>query len=197
MERTDAIVALVGALVLVAALGVAAVSEAPPAAYALTFAPLDEKLPGGTHAEQAKATGAGTFDFTLDGTGLAQVEITVRVSFVGGNAQSARVTLTSPTGEQFGDEASANATGPAGAQAVVRLLVPISPAPENRTLAAASEAEARAQADALASTAGQGKWELRVDYSSGVAPAATVNVAWEGAAQRWQAQVSPDQPAGK
>lgn len=195
MEKVDAVVALVGALVLVAAVGVAALQEDPQyPAYLVTPQLTTESLDAdlGTHQPGQAFRAEAPFD--LDRSGLHRVSFNVTLVPTGGflSAGSAHVTVTAPNGTTYEDEMDV----PQGATPVViPLLVDVAPLPAPRSVTVVTEADRDAAIAAMESWEGAGNWTVAVDYAPGPVPSPRVDASVEVSILRWVPTGGPEPPA--
>jgi hypothetical protein len=195
MQKLDRIVALAGALVLVAAVGYAATAEEAPDEYVLAYVPLPIELPALEVPASLPAAGSeGTATFSLSGN-VSLVEINLTVRATAASEGSLRAVLVAPNGTTLAEQEVAL---PAASQApvAVSLLGFVQPVPEN--VRAAFPSQADAEAALQGSGNGTGEWRLEYAYSPGLVPAATaVQVTQESRVVLWTGVVAPVTPEGK
>lgn len=197
MKKADAIVALVGAVVLAAAVGVvAAQQEAAGDALrvAATLSAQREAAALGTHAPGQAFEEQATV--TLGRAGLhalvVNVTLTPTPAFLSGG--SARVVVTAPNGTTY----EAEAPVPQGAApALVTVEVPIRPVPTGLTIPAGTAAEREAALAALASREGAGDWTILLAYAPGPLPSPRVEAAATVDVHAWDLRVEDPLPPAK
>lgn len=196
MEKTDAIIALVGGAVLLAA--VAGVYVAQPdggAPYDVAFV-----LDAHAHPIELGSIGpgqGGSVEGALE-VGetnvhriLLNVTVTPMHAFAGG---SVHVAFTDPNGTVHETE---RAITPSRAPVVIPLDVLVAPIPMPREAALAPGEDVNATIPDSTSRAAIGTWTLVVSYSSGLAVSSGVDVTAEAGMLRWRAVVTPDVDAAK
>lgn len=192
MQKLDAVVALVGALLLALAVGGAALSGGvgATAPYHVTFpttsVPLDEG--NAAHFEGAYTD---AFTFSVDADGVASVHVNATVSFLGNPAGATmRALLRAPNGTEYAGEATFPDAGVGARSATVSIVAPVAPVPAPADVEAV-DADAARDAANVTSQEARGEWTLEVGFSSGLAPASSATTSWEAAATVWRAQAEP------
>lgn len=196
MEKLDAIIAIVGGVVLLAA--VAGVYVAQPgggAPYDVAFV-----LDGHAHEIELGGIGpgqGGSVEGTLEvgETNVHRILLNVTVTpvqaFTGG---SVHVAFTDPNGTVHETERALN---PGREAVVVPLDVLVAPIPMPREVSLAPGEDLNATVPDATSHAGRGTWTLVVSYSSGLAVSPGLTLAAEAGMLRWSAVVTPDVDSAK
>jgi hypothetical protein len=193
MQKVDHVVALVGALVLVAAVGVAATQELGGLAYAVAYAPIELPIPTFDFPSVLPTTGT-TMDmgFALAGN-VSLIEVNFTVTAVSPTEGSVRATLEADDGTVLAEQ---EAPVPAASQTPVLLSLSalVAPIPQPEAASYASEEAARA-----ALVAGNGTSHFRVTfaYSPGLAPAAQARVEHSARVMGWVGVVVPIAPESR
>lgn len=198
MQKSDVIVASVGALiVLVATVGVAVTgTEALAREYRVAVAVVESELPAGSQAKEAGATSSSTFTFDAPDN-VSRVTATVLVSssaFQLASDPALRVVLRSPAGNETEVDTECS---PVGCTAVVVLLVALPPS--DHTFVGGDDADADATVAALSAHANGtvGEWSVVVDFSAGAVPLPDHEVSWGGSIETWAATWTTVVPASR
>lgn len=193
MEKVDRVVALVGALVLVGAVGYAATQDgAGGPQFALAYTIAETGVEDSRRPDPLPSTG-GTFEFPaeVESANVSKVNVTVTFNAINAAGGSLRVVLKAPNGtvmqeaeQDLGSGGPGNAVG-----ATVSLETVLAPVPADARGAYASLDEARA-ALAQGFPEAVGTWVTEVTFASGTTPALQVQVGaltrivtWSGAAE--------------
>ncbi|MCA1813697.1 MAG: hypothetical protein LC624_07070 [Halobacteriales archaeon] len=200
MERLDGIVAGVGVLIVLLALG-GAVSSGPAGAadFHIAFPEQRLALPDAT----GSITGEGTLDlrFPVNVTNLTRVEVQLQAVGQGPRVAPDDVTATlrGPDGRSIQAQGGIAGPGTGGEAAALELRLPTGSAPAERDIRAASAGAALAQAGSLASANGTGTWTLSIGVQSQQGLGAAHNeahaVTARIAAFAFRAVVQPGAPA--
>lgn len=194
MQRADALVALVGGIILAIGIGGAALTGGAlgGAAYRVEFAeaplaPVALDLGDGQLVSSFQDDG----EFTLDGN-LTRLDVTVWLNATAAAlppGSTLHVTLMAPNGTAYEAEAT-GATG--GTSLSVKLQVPLSDVPAARDVAAATGDEAVRAAAPQGNATGAGAWRVHFDYSTGSpALAPRVSAALLAEPTGWTASAAP------
>jgi hypothetical protein len=193
MEKVDRVVALVGALVLVGAVGLAATQEGGGVAYAVGYAPIDIPLSGFDFPSALPNTGQTMeMDFALAGN-VSLIEVNLTLSVVAPTEGFVRATLASSDGTLLAEQ---EAAVPAASQTPVLLSLSalVAPIPEPAAASYPSEDAARA---ALVAGNGTSGFRVTFSYSPGLAPAAQARLEHAARVVGWVGAVAPIAPESR
>lgn len=201
MERTDAVVALVGAVIVaVAVVGASLRGAAGGSSFSVEFSTSDLLVGEGNRQHQAENV-RDSFAFTVTEANATRLNVTVFVTFVGGpGAQAAMdALLTAPNGTTFEAQGATRAPSLGGTQAVASLSfdVPLGAAPANRTVDAASREDAVRLATPEANASWVGEWTLDVSAQAGPTPLAQATTAWSATLTEWRGVAIPSPAAAR
>lgn len=194
MEKVDRVVALVGALVLVGALGFAATQEDDGLAYAVAYVPTEVEpsvfdFPSGP----LPSTGAQMeVSFSYAGN-LSLVEVNFTLAATAATAGSVRATLEDANGTIL-DEKEVAVPAASQTPVVLSLSALVTPIPEPAMATYPTEEAARG---ALAPPVGGSDYKVTFAYSPGLAPAAQASVQHEIRLVGWVGVVAPVVPESR
>lgn len=200
MEKVDRVVALVGALVLVAAVGVAATQGAAGAQeYVLSYAVAETGEQMSTGPAALPSSG-GTFELPLevDAANVSKVNVTFTFRAVNAQGGSVRVVLKAPNGTIMAEEEQALGAASPGSSLVygTTLEAVLGPLPGEARGTYASPEEARA-ALVHGSPEAVGTWLGELTFASGAAPAIQVQVTLDGRVLGWNGRAEPVAPESR
>lgn len=194
VERTDAVVAAVGALLVALAVVGAAVNAPFAASYSVRFASDDALAAEGNRRHQAEAV-RDQFTFLVNETNASLLNVTVTLSYVAVPPGLARLNalLTAPNGTAY--EAQGLMRPPEAGQpesfGVVVFEVPLAPLPRDATVEAPDAEAALRQASPPVNATWVGEWRLDVAADGGPAPFAQATTAWTAVVTSWRGIATP------
>ena len=187
VEKLDAAIGIVGALVVLGALGVIAVQGTQTGVH-VTFVEVESGVGEGNRQHLGEGAFTDVYEFTVADPRAARLLVTARAEFLGtGTGASLHARLVAPNGTAHEADAQPDPGTPGSpASAAVQFSVDVAPAPPDVLVPASSPEEAEREAAEAAATGGAvGTWTLEVSFSPGPAPVNSATSSWEGRLVSW------------
>jgi hypothetical protein len=200
MQKVDRVVALLGALVLVAAVGVAATQEGGGGQHVLSYTLVEERAQV-TMGPSPLPSNGGTFEAPIDveTANVSKVNVTVTFNAVNAAGGSVRVVLKAPNGTIMAEEEQSLGTPSPGNSVgyTASLEVVLAPLPADTRGATYPSREAAEAALAQGVPEAAGTWLAELSFAPGPTPALQVEVAFDARALMWASAVEPVAPESR